>query len=171
MFVIDTLKNKLGDILYPKTRTDAVYDADGNRLDNIITDIQADIVNNPTEHTYSTLNTVNKTIVGAINETRLVQVGTVLQTPLGNIRFVRYGTLVHVYGSLSNMTSTQTTVVLGTTEFPSTTDNIALPCYSKTLPYGAMNNASVWITSSGSVTLYKASGVTGAYIAGMYMCK
>lgn len=171
MFVIDTLKNKLGDIIYPKTRTDAVYDADGNRLDNIMTDIQTDIVNNPTEHTYPTLNTANKTIVGAINEARLTQIGKVLQTPLGNIQFVQYGSLVHVYGDLSGMTSTQTTVVLGTTEFPSTTWNAVIPCYSKTLPYGAMSTASVWITSSGSVTLYKSSGITGLYLAGVYMCK
>lgn len=37
MFIIDTLKDTLGNIVYPKTRTDAIYDSEGNRLDSTLT--------------------------------------------------------------------------------------------------------------------------------------
>ena len=37
MAIIDSLKNKNGDIIYPKTLEKAIYDNDGVRLDNKLT--------------------------------------------------------------------------------------------------------------------------------------
>ena len=55
MAIIDIIKNKVGEIIYPKTVTKAIYDADTeDRLDNTIGT--------------ATLTTIDKTLKGAINE-------------------------------------------------------------------------------------------------------
>lgn len=40
---ITTMKDPEGNVLYPKTRTDAVYDSSSNRLDQTISDMDSDI--------------------------------------------------------------------------------------------------------------------------------
>ena len=57
---IKTLLDALGNKLYPKTKTNAVYDSNNNTLDTILTAKQ-----NATDNS---LETDSKTIVGAINE-------------------------------------------------------------------------------------------------------
>lgn len=43
MFLIDTLKDTLNNVIYPKTRTDAIFDKNGNRLDNILSNMKGNI--------------------------------------------------------------------------------------------------------------------------------
>lgn len=45
MAIIDFITNKLGEIVYPKTKTKAVFDDNDNRLDNVLGEMKSDLSN------------------------------------------------------------------------------------------------------------------------------
>lgn len=120
------------------------------------------------------LETVSKNIVGAINEVlnQLNEVEVYNFSPsnaTGTLWCRRNGKVVYVYGSLTGLTSTATSVNLGTLKFKSDLNYGVLSAVTTTGAYTPIGT--VWIDVDGKATLYKPSGTTGCYIFGAFICK
>lgn len=116
------------------------------------------------------LRTSSKNIVGAINELNEIEsYSPTLKNATGTFNLRRNGKVVHVYGSLDGISSTATSVALGTIKFKSANSYGILQATAKS---GAYNSSvgTVWIDTSGNVTLYKSSGTTSCYIFGTFIC-
>lgn len=88
---------------------------------------------------------------------------------ISNLRYVRSGKIVNVYGDLSDL-GTGTSINLGNCPFPCANTYAILNCVSKTTPFSSPVG-SVWISGAGEVTLYKASSTNSMYVFGTYICK
>lgn len=95
---------------------------------------------------------------------------TIVTNKVGNIELCKNLNNVNIYANLESLSSeTQTTIGTVPTEYIPKMKYAALPLYSHSNPYIPVG--SLWIDSAGTISIYKPTTTTSAYIFGSYIAK
>lgn len=76
--------------------------------------------------------------------------------------------VVQIYGFISSLPST-TSIELGVSKLKPITPYAVIPFYYEILPYNIVGT--LWIESTGKITIYKPSNVVQGYISGTFFAK
>lgn len=74
--------------------------------------------------------------------------------------------IVQIYGYISDLSSA-TSIQLGLSKLKPVSSYVIIPFYNHQQPYTMIG--SLWIKSTGEVTIYKPSNITQGYISGTFI--